>query len=139
PASGHFRNCPLAERADHTRRRSMTSDRDALLAAIRAAHEDDTPRLAFADWLDENDDPARAEFVRAQVEFARLMADGSDSQAVWEFLKKQDYVTRPAARWELIDAGIARRRALDTRITELWQEHGPAWRAELPADCGVDG
>jgi uncharacterized protein (TIGR02996 family) len=28
------------------------SERDALLAAIRANPEDDTPRLAFADWLD---------------------------------------------------------------------------------------
>ena len=31
----------------------VTSDHDALLAAI-AQPEDDTPRLAFADWLEEN-------------------------------------------------------------------------------------
>ena len=30
----------------------MLSDRDALLAAIRANPEEDTPRLMFADWLD---------------------------------------------------------------------------------------
>lgn len=47
------------------------SDRDALLAAIRAQPDEDTPRLIFADWLDENDQPARAAFVRAQVELAR--------------------------------------------------------------------
>lgn len=32
----------------------MTSDEPALLAAILAAPEEDTPRLVFADWLDEN-------------------------------------------------------------------------------------
>lgn len=31
------------------------SDRDALLAAIAASPADDTPRLVFADWLDEHD------------------------------------------------------------------------------------
>ena len=77
-------------------------------------HEDDTPRLAFADWFDENDQPERAAFIRAQVEFARLMSDGSDSQAVYEFLVPRDYVTWPAARWELINAGIARRHTLST-------------------------
>jgi uncharacterized protein (TIGR02996 family) len=47
------------------------SDRDALLAAIRAQPDEDTPRLVFADWLDEHDDPDRAAFIRAQVELDR--------------------------------------------------------------------
>ncbi|MCI0703733.1 MAG: TIGR02996 domain-containing protein [Planctomycetia bacterium] len=47
------------------------SDRDALLRAIREYPDDDTPRLIFADYLDENDEGARAAFVRAQVELAR--------------------------------------------------------------------
>jgi uncharacterized protein (TIGR02996 family) len=50
------------------------SDHDALLAAICAEPDEDTPRLAFADFLDENDQPARAAFVRAQVELARTPA-----------------------------------------------------------------
>jgi uncharacterized protein (TIGR02996 family) len=40
----------------------------ALLRSIAAAPDDDTPRLVFADWLDENStddaDIARAEFIR---------------------------------------------------------------------------
>jgi uncharacterized protein (TIGR02996 family) len=48
------------------------SDQDALLAAIAAEPDDDTPRLAYADWLDENDEPTRAEFIRVQVEVARV-------------------------------------------------------------------
>src|SRR5215213_6729162 len=48
------------------------SDRDALLQAILAAPDDDAPRLVFADWLDEHGEPDRAEFIRVQVELARL-------------------------------------------------------------------
>ncbi|MBA4063483.1 MAG: hypothetical protein C0501_07175 [Isosphaera sp.] len=47
------------------------SDHDALLAAICADPDEDTPRLALADWLDEHDQHARAAFVRDQVELAR--------------------------------------------------------------------
>ena len=47
------------------------SDRDALLAAIRAHPDEDTPRLVYADYLEENDDRARAAFIRTQVESAR--------------------------------------------------------------------
>ena len=42
------------------------STESALLAAIWADPHDDTPRLVYADWLDEHDQPARAEFIRAQ-------------------------------------------------------------------------
>ncbi len=42
------------------------------LDAIHAAPDDDTPRLIYADWLDENGDPDRAEFIRLQIDSARL-------------------------------------------------------------------
>src|SRR5262249_59282606 len=29
--------------------------------------EDDTPRLIYADWLTDHDNPSRGEFIRAQV------------------------------------------------------------------------
>src|SRR5262245_2593359 len=48
---------------------------EGFLAAIRAAPDDDTPRLVYADWLDEHGDPDRAEFIRVQVELARLAQD----------------------------------------------------------------
>lgn len=44
------------------------TDRDALLAAIIAEPDEDTPRLMFADWLQENGEADRGEFVRLQVE-----------------------------------------------------------------------
>ena len=46
--------------------------RDALLAAVLAHPEDDTPRLLLADHLDEIGEHDRAEFIRAQVALARL-------------------------------------------------------------------
>jgi len=47
------------------------SDAPALLAAIRAAPDDDAPRLVYADWLDEHAQPERAEFIRVQCALAR--------------------------------------------------------------------
>jgi uncharacterized protein (TIGR02996 family) len=44
------------------------------LAAIAARPDDDLPRLVYADWLDENGQPDRAEFIRTQVELATLPA-----------------------------------------------------------------
>lgn len=49
-------------------------DRRALTAAIAANPDEDTPRLALADWLDEHGtaaDRARATFIRLQVEAAK--------------------------------------------------------------------
>ena len=48
------------------------TDRDALLAAITADPDDDTPRLVYADWLDEHDEGERAEFIRAQCRLEHL-------------------------------------------------------------------
>ncbi len=44
----------------------------ALLKGIVANPGDDAPRLVYADWLDEHDHSARAEFIRTQVSIAQL-------------------------------------------------------------------
>jgi uncharacterized protein (TIGR02996 family) len=51
-----------------------TSSREAraLLADIRANPDDDTPRLVYADWLEENGDADRAQIIRLQIQRARL-------------------------------------------------------------------
>jgi uncharacterized protein (TIGR02996 family) len=51
------------------------SDETALLRAIAANPDEDTPRLAFADYIEEQGNTARAEFIRGQVELARLKED----------------------------------------------------------------
>jgi uncharacterized protein (TIGR02996 family) len=40
---------------------------ESFLHAIREAPEDDVPRLVLADWLEDNGEADRAEFIRAQV------------------------------------------------------------------------
>jgi len=74
---------------------------------IVAHIDDDAPRLAYADWLEENGQEARAEFVRVQVERARLPA------------------------WE---AGQVRLRC---REQELLTRHGETWLAEMPKVKGA--
>src|SRR5262245_14221810 len=83
------------------------SDEKALLAAIWDQPHEDTPRLVYADWLDEQGDPAkaaRAEFIRMQCELARDPWDDSP-----------------------------RRTELSEREKELLKLHAKAWRKELPA------
>jgi uncharacterized protein (TIGR02996 family) len=48
------------------------STKAQLLAAIIAEPDEDTPRLAYADFLQENDEPGRADFIRVQCEYAQL-------------------------------------------------------------------
>jgi len=47
------------------------TDGDAIHAKILAEPDEDVHRLAYADWLDEQGDPARAEFIRVGCELAR--------------------------------------------------------------------
>src|SRR5436305_5823948 len=80
---------------------------DALLAAIRAEPEEDTPRLAYADLLGERGGEAdrdRAEYIRASVELDRA--------------KEEDPV-------------------LKARVKELWERYGAAWSAPLAGDGGL--
>jgi uncharacterized protein (TIGR02996 family) len=46
--------------------------RDALHAAICAHPDEDTPRLVYADYIEEHGDSARAEFIRAQCRLATM-------------------------------------------------------------------
>jgi uncharacterized protein (TIGR02996 family) len=50
------------------------TDHDAFIAAICENPDDDTPRLVFADWLDERDRPEQAAFIRAQIDLDRTPA-----------------------------------------------------------------
>src|SRR5687768_10081460 len=109
------------------------SDREALLAAIRANPDDDTPRLVFADWLDEHEpDPrpgrgkakssspsAWASLVRAQCEFERLRDDGSAAAALFDHFAEQDERTLGDVRWQRVLPAMARRVELHGLIPAL--------------------
>jgi uncharacterized protein (TIGR02996 family) len=74
---------------------------------IVANIDDDTPRLVYADWLEENGQNERAEFIRVQVQRVRL--PGWDAAQVRLRLREQ----------------------------ELLDQHGESWLAELPAIKGA--
>ncbi|MBX9628077.1 MAG: TIGR02996 domain-containing protein [Gemmataceae bacterium] len=59
------------------------TDGDALLRAVIDSPDDDTPRLVYADWLEDHGQSERAEFIRLQVEVARAEADGRDYNEVY--------------------------------------------------------
>jgi uncharacterized protein (TIGR02996 family) len=73
------------------------SDREAFLNAIAANPADDTARLAFADWLDEHDDPVRAEFIRVQIELG--YADRKDSQHAELAAREKELLDAHRAQW----------------------------------------
>src|SRR5262245_1252198 len=51
---------------------SSAAEMNAFLAAIAAEPGEDTPRLVFADWLEEQGYPDRAEMIRVQCEEDQL-------------------------------------------------------------------
>lgn len=70
---------------------------ESLLATVIAHPDDDAPRLVMADWLDENGDGARAEFIRVQCELERLRqecGDGNYAAFGREVVERKD-----ALRW----------------------------------------
>src|SRR5262245_7539690 len=57
------------------------TDHDALLRAICENPREDTPRLAFADWLEENGQSERAAFIRTDV--AMALREEWDAERLW--------------------------------------------------------
>src|SRR4051794_24990097 len=80
----------------------QTMDQSALLRAGCDEPDDDVHRLVYADWLVENGEPERAEFIRTQIELAKL------------------------------DEDDPRRPALEDREAKLLADHHVRWLAELP-------
>ena len=100
------------------------ADNLPLLKAIIADPEDDTARLAYADWLEENGQGERAEFVRVQVEFARHP-------------HRADILAANYDARDGIDEDWARGFALQLREEALWNFGAPGrWAidSELPFD-----
>src|ERR1043166_8796102 len=77
-------------------------DDSPFLAAIAADPEDDTPRLVFADWLDEHDDPDRAEFIRIHCARHRN-SDGAGDLPASELARletrERELLSRHKDRW----------------------------------------
>jgi uncharacterized protein (TIGR02996 family) len=83
------------------------NDRTALYAAVCANPDDDTPRLVFADWLQEHGEEKRAAFIRAKIEFHNR--DDADTEAayVYQFLQGSYAGVDAAIDWSKIDPELA--------------------------------
>lgn len=70
----------------------MTDLHTGFLLDIIENPADDTPRLVYADWLEDHGEPERAEFIRLQVELAHLEeALASDlSRTATSILERRD-------------------------------------------------
>lgn len=55
--------------------------KEQFLAAVAASPDDDAPRLIYADWLEENGESERAEFIRIQCRIAAPWSE--DSGECW--------------------------------------------------------
>src|SRR5262245_1043172 len=86
------------------------SDAEGLLAAIWEQPHDDTPRLIYADWLEEHGQPERAEFIRVQCELARFEE--------WDESPRKDELAK--------------------REKKLTTKHRKTWLATLPAGLKRD-
>ena len=54
------------------------TDADAFLARIIAEPDKDSPRLVYADWLDDRGESDRAEFIRVQCRLAKIDDNNRD-------------------------------------------------------------
>ncbi len=73
-----------------TRKTRFSADEMTLLAAIHASPRDDSMRLIYADWLEENGQAAYAEFIRLQCSRARAIG-------IRDFLRDKEVSLRESA------------------------------------------
>ena len=109
----------------------------SFLEAIREEPADDVPRLVFADWLEDEGDYDRAEFIRVQCELARGVRDRGRSVELLTRLRLLSEAHRE--KWlgplaELAPEAIFERGFVDTiRISaSLFLEHADAIFAHHP-------
>ena len=115
------------------------TERQALMRAVCDNPDDDTPRLIFADWLDENGDETDrvwAQFIRLQCQLAR-MGEGSwnpgDEEAWATLLAQTDRLfDANRAAWE---ARLYLRSGLDPGTSD-WGDFRRGF-SELLAICGA--
>jgi uncharacterized protein (TIGR02996 family) len=79
----------------------LAHQEEAFLQTIREAPDDDGARLIYADWLEDNGQPDRSEFIRVQIQLTRLPADAPE------------------------------REPLASREKQLYQQHNDDWTAGL--------
>ena len=75
----------------------LPEEQAALLRAIVSHAEDDTPRLVYADWLEEHGDAEQAEFIRESIKLAAMKPRAKGRKALRERLA--ELVSAGRYRW----------------------------------------
>ena len=117
----------------------MLSEQESLLAAVFDEPDDDTVRLVYADWLEENEQPDQAAFLRMSVAYSRSEMFTEDNlrlwneiQPVWEgFRDHHPEIFGPLGFLTPLDF---RRGFVDilTTSVDVWKEHSPKWWPTFP-------
>ncbi len=107
----------------------------ALLAAMEATPTDDTPRLVYADWLDDHGRPG-AEFIRIECELAQLEREREQEEELRARLRDepQDFELVPDDDFEMY---FSPRTMLVAQLLGASRGLDPAWVARvcrLPED-----
>ena len=102
-------------------RRTYSNQEVAILATIHEDPRDDTSRLVYSDWLEENGQPDLAEFIRLQCKCSlRVFRPGRHRSGSW--------LVGPDAEQEYPDAWV-------DKLAELVKIHGDEWYEPLPRQC----
>jgi uncharacterized protein (TIGR02996 family) len=70
---------------------ALPDEQAALLRAIVSHAEEDTPRLVYADWLQENGDAEQAAFIRDSIRLARGELRAEEAEPLGQRLKELAY------------------------------------------------
>ena len=84
----------------------MTHD-EVFLRDVIAHPDDDAPRLICADWLQDHGDPARAEFIRTQIERANASTDAIRRATLGE--RERQLLGEHELRWTAPLHGLVQR------------------------------
>lgn len=105
--------------------------------AIHAAPDCDATRLIYADWLEENGDKARAEFIRVQVELAVAPPAQSWCERAQRIGEVSCITGWKRSAW---CAGCVKLNELRRRESALLRDHGERWRCPGACErCGGSG
>jgi uncharacterized protein (TIGR02996 family) len=111
-------------------------ERGGFVRAICAEPDEDTPRLAFADWLDEHGGGDRAEFIRLQCELGRLHEPELKTFTPIGVTDPDEIVRRQCVACSR--GADCRFHVLERRIKALWSKGTDAGGfLEIPAGWGV--
>jgi uncharacterized protein (TIGR02996 family) len=110
--------------------RTLAPDDHDFIRQILASPDEDAPRLAYADWLEQQSDRDRAEFIRLQIEAARLAPPDP---------RREQLAARAAA---LLEAHQAEWEALPPEIRYArvgsFERGFPAWARCMISDFPVE-